>query len=249
MIGSVERYSSTTGKRRASLARGRVLRVLVLALVLYLVLSRFVGSTFRVESHSMEPGLMPTDRIVVSLLAYGPRVPFATTRLPGLGRPQRGDIVVVQPPFLREPTVVSRIIEPLVRFFTLQKVTVHRDLYGAGVTGSMVKRIIALPGDTIRMVGYVLSVRPRGGTDFIPEQQLLGVRYTLKADVGAPGWTSDLPLSGNAAEITLKDNEYYVLGDNRPQSSDSRSWGPVTIDRIMGRVVYRYWPPRSIGTP
>ena len=250
MIGSVERYSSSTGKRRANLAAGRVLRVLIIALVLFLVVSRFLASTFRVDSRSMEPTLAPGDRVVVSLIAYGPRIPFnATGRLPGQGKPQRGDIVVVQPPFLGEPGVFSRIVEPLVSFLTLQKVTIHRDLYGTPVTGYMVKRIVGMPGDTIRMSGYVLSIRTRVGSDFIPEQQLITRRYTLKTDAGAPGWSSDLPLSGSLTDTVLKDNEYFVLGDDRPQSSDSRSWGAVTIDRIVGRVVCRYWPPRSIGTP
>jgi signal peptidase I len=249
MIGSVERYSSTAGKRRASLAGGRFLRVVIIALILYLVISRFLAATYRIESVSMQPSLRPADRVVVSLLTYGPRVPFSQSRLPGLSIPARGDIVVVQPPFLREPNLVSRILEPIASFLTLQKATLHRDLYGTRVTGYMVKRVIGLPGDTLRMSNYVLSIRPRGGTDFIPEQQLIPLHYQIQAANGATGWSNTFPLSGNSAEIVLKDDEFFVLGDNRPESSDSRSWGPLSRDRIVGKIVYRYWPPTSFGTP
>ncbi len=249
MIGSVERYSSTAGKRRANLVGGRVLRVVIIALILYLVISRFLAATYRIESVSMEPSLRPADRVIVSLLSYGPRVPFSPSRLRGLGAPARGDIVVVQPPFLREPNLLSRIFEPIASFFTLQKATLHRDLYGARVTGYMVKRIVGLPGDTLRMADYALSIRARGSSDFIPEQQLIPFHYQILTANGAKGWSDALPLSGNAAEIVLKDDEFFVLGDNRAESSDSRSWGPVTRDRIVGKIVYRYWPPTTLGTP
>ena len=132
-------------------------------------------------------------------------------------------------------------------FFSLQKGTVHRDLYGSRVNGYMVKRIVGMPGDTVRLEGYTLAIRQRGSSEFVAEGQLIPVRYqTLTTQVGK-GWSSALPLSGESAEISLGDDQYFVLGDNRPQSSDSRSWGPVTLDRIVGKVIYRYWPAHAIG--
>ena len=57
------------------------------------------------------------------------------------------------------------------------------------------------------------------------------------------------PFSGNSGEHVLGDGEYFLLGDNRPESSDSRSWGALSRDRIIGKVIYRYWPLRSVGRP
>ena len=247
MIGSVERYSSTSNRRTLSVLGGRLVRVLIIALILYLLVSRFLVSTYRIESVSMEPALTPSDRVIVSAIAFGPRVPFSQARFPGLQSPERGDLVVVQPPFLAEWTVFSRVVDALATFFSLQKGTIHRDLYGSRVNAYMVKRVVGLPGDTVRLKGYTLFVRPRGVSDFVPEQQLSPVRYQVVTNPPGEGWSSPLPLSGESGEISLGDDHYFVLGDNRPQSSDSRSWGAVTLDRIVGKVIYRYWPAHVLG--
>ena len=63
----------------------RTFRVLLIAFILYLVVSHFLVATFRVESVSMEPEVSPADRVMVSLLAFGPLVPFSHSRFPGLG--------------------------------------------------------------------------------------------------------------------------------------------------------------------
>jgi signal peptidase I len=247
MIGSVERYSSSAGRRRANVFGGRLLRVAIIAFVLYLAVFSFVASTYRIESVSMEPGLSPSDRVIVSTLSFGARVPFSQFRFPGLGVPERGDLVVVRPPFLEEPGILLRILEPLASFLTLQKATLHRDLYGSRVNGYMVKRIIGMPGDTVRMKDYVLLIKPQGASDFVPEQQLIPMRYQVLTSLTARGWSASLPLSGNGSEMVLQAGQYFVLGDNRPESSDSRSWGAVTAERIVGKLIYRYWPPLSLG--
>jgi signal peptidase I len=249
MFGSVERYSPAAGRRGAGSLVGRLLRVLLIALVLYVVVSRFLASSYRIESVSMEPALRPADRVIVSVISFGARIPFTTTWLPGTEVPTRGDLVVVQPPFAGEPSLLARILEPLASFLTLQKVTLHRDTYGSRVNGYMVKRLIGIPGDTVRLASFALSVKPRGGSSFVPEQQIVPVHYETTVAQNAPGWSSTFPFSGNSTEITLGDDQYFVLGDNRTESSDSRSWGPVTRERIIGKVVYRYWPPASFGSP
>ena len=247
MIGPIERYSSTARKKRANFIGTRAFRVVLIAFALYLIVSRLLVSSFRIESVSMQPGLDPADRVIVSSISYGPRIPFSNARFPGLARPERGDLVIVQPPFLEERSTLSRILEPVAAFFTLQKATLHRDLYGGRVNSYMVKRVIGLPGDTVRMKDYRLSIKARGSSGFVVEDQVVPVRFRTRVDLSAPGWSSSLPFSGSSEEIVLKDDEYFVLGDNRPESSDSRSWGPVSGSRILGKVIFRYWPPRSFG--
>ncbi len=249
MIGSVERYSSSMRRRRGSFLGSLVFRIIVIALALYLVASHFLVSTSRIESVSMAPTLEPADRVVVSSLAYGPRVPFSNARLPGIGAPQRGDLVVIRPPFVDEQPFFRRLLEPVAAFFTLQKATLHRDIYGARVNASMVKRLVGMPGDTVRLRSYAALIKPAGATQFVPESELLPSRPAAAAPVLPKGWDSSMPLSGTAADLVLGPDEYYVLGDNRQESSDSRSWGPIPRSRILARVIYRYWPVHSIGKP
>lgn len=249
MIGSVERYSSSMRRKRTSLFGSLFFRIVVIALAIYLVASHFLVSTARIDSTSMAPTLEPRDRVIVSTLVYGPRVPFSSARLPGIAEPSRGDLVVVRPPFVEDPPFLRRMFDPIARFFTLQKTTLHRDLYGARVNSSMVKRLVGLPGDTIRLRSYGAFIKPQGATQFVPEAELLPGRPTVSKPVLPRGWDASMPLSGTSADLVLGPDQYYVLGDNRQQSSDSRSWGPIPRSRIMARVLYRYWPLHSIGKP
>lgn len=96
-----------------------------------------------------------------------------------------------------------------------------------------IKRIIALPGDTISI--YRNNVIVNG--QIITEGYLPAGIITRSGAFIKEG-------------ITLKagKNQYFVFGDNRPRSSDSRDWGPITKEEIIGRAFFRYWPPNVIGS-
>ena len=247
MIGTVERYTSSVRKHRVSLWRSGFVRVIVAAFLLWLLVSRFLVSTWRIESVSMSPSLEPADRVVVSLLAFGPRLPFTAVRLPGFDEPRRGDLVVVEPPYASAAPAWRRVLEPIAGFFTGQKATLVRDLEGGRVNRFVVKRVIGVPGDTVRLQDFAASIRPRDASDFTPEAQLIRGRFEPLIEFAPADWEPSLPFSGSATDVTLGPGEYYVLGDNRTSSSDSRSWGPLDAARIVGRVTFRYWPPRSLG--
>jgi signal peptidase I len=114
--------------------------------------------------------------------------------------PERGDIVVFETP--------------------------DRAVVRCGAGGTVVKRLVGLPGDSISMSGGVLHV------DGKPVEE----PYLNGGDHGP-----DFP------ERTLGADEYFMMGDNRGQSCDSREWGPVARDDLIGPVFAVYWPLTRLG--
>ena len=247
MYSTYERYSSGLGSRVGRGLARKLLKLIILTVVLYLVISSMFLTTFQVQSVSMEPLLNARDRIFVSPLVYGARVLFFSARLPALREPQRGDVVVIHSPMYSRPRAPLSLVEPLVRFFSFQRGSVVRDESGRRVPAYMIKRIVAVPGDTIRISGFTAYIRPEDSSAFVDEQELIHGSYQILVDPLPESWAKEHPLSGEHPPLTLEKDQYFLLGDNRRGSSDSRSWGPVTRDRIVGRVLYRYWPLSRSG--
>ncbi len=95
-----------------------------------------------------------------------------------------------------------------------------------------IKRIIGLPRDNISIRNGKISIN----------DDLLNESYLDKQLI-----TSGGSFLGEGKEISVPDGQYLVLGDNRPYSSDSRSWGLVSKDKITGRAWFIYWPPPNVG--
>ena len=89
-----------------------------------------------------------------------------------------------------------------------------------------IKRIIALPGERVEIEEGRIFIFNKEG------DQILNESDYLFSDIFTPG----------KIEINLTKGEYFVLGDNRPASADSRRWGPLTKEYIVGRVFFRAWP-------
>ncbi len=100
-----------------------------------------------------------------------------------------------------------------------------------GTGCDFIKRVIGLPGETVEVKDNTIFVNGKPlPEEYIPED--------FRTDPGA--FTT-----GRA--ITLTQSEYFVVGDNRQYSSDSRAWGPIELSDIVGRAFFRYWPPDSVG--
>ncbi len=95
-----------------------------------------------------------------------------------------------------------------------------------------IKRVIALPGDTIKIEADSVYINDK----------LLDEPYLSS---GTPTHAGAFLTEGVA--VKAGSNQYFVLGDNRNHSSDSREWGPITKEEIIGRAFFRYWPPQSVG--
>ena len=247
MYSTYERYSSGLRSRMGRGLVRKLLKLLILTVILYLIISSMFLATFQVESVSMEPVLQARDRIFVSPLVYGAKFLFFSAKLPALREPERGDIVVILSPMYDRPKVPVSLFEPLIRFFSFQRGSVVTDESGRRIPPYMIKRIVALPGDTIQISGFTAYISIPGSSTFIPEQELVPQNYEVLVGSLPEGWKEEYVFSGELPPVTLGNDQYFLLGDNRQGSSDSRSWGPISRDQILGKVLYRYWPLRRSG--
>jgi len=198
----------------------------VIAVAIWLVLKAFFVEAYRIPTGSMERTLLVGDRLLVNKLAYGADLPFTARRLPGMEHPHRGDIIVFRWP--RD----------------------HRT--------NFIKRVVGVPGDTIAM---------RDGTMFVngqPQREPYAL-HTAVADDPADGefqWqvpyivhsaasdeVATHPSRNNWGPLVVPQQRYFVLGDNRDNSNDSRYWGFVPALLIEGRPIFVYYSyaPDSAG--
>ncbi len=206
---------------------------LVIAVSIALAIRQFVVEPFRIPSGSMLPTLLIGDHLFVNKLAYGPRIPFTDVRLPGFREPQRGDVVVFE---VARPG--GDRIMPV-------------DLAPDGAPSeAFVKRLVGLPGDKIlwkngelHVNGERLAVHPTG-EPFVDER---GKRFGIQSeDLGdcrhaileEPGYSDP---SLNRGSIVVEPGRYFMMGDNRDFSRDSREWGTVRLEELKGPAAILYW--------
>jgi signal peptidase I len=200
-------------KEKATL--GENLRSLGVAVVLFLILRTFVLQTFFITSGSMEDTLLVGDFLVVNRAAVGSRIPFTRIRIPGYSGVERGDILVFDP-------------------------THDPDL-------KLVKRLMGLPGDTLRMENGVLFVNgqaleePYVKEEGVPDESNPAMSWQMQ--ILAPGVDPSTyrPSRDTWGPLVIPEGRYFMLGDNRERSLDSRYWGLLERWRLEGRVSFIYF--------
>ena len=100
-----------------------------------------------------------------------------------------------------------------------------------GTGCDFIKRVIALPGETVEVKNNHIYINGK----ILPEEYIPDDFETRPGEY----------TRGRA--ITIRSDEYFLLGDNRPYSSDGRAWGPVPKDQIVGKAFFRYWPFNVMG--
>ena len=190
-------------------------------LLIVLVLRSFVFEPFRIPSGSMIPTLLIGDFILVSKFSYGLRLPVVHTKILETGAPERGDVAVFR--FPNDP----------------------RQDY--------IKRVIGLPGDRIEYAGQRLTVNgervevsdPGPYVSPVSDALVTGTTRYLE-DLGGVG--HEILLSDNAARPpgnawTVPEGHYFMVGDNRDSSNDSRYWGFVPEGNLVGRAtrIWMHW--------
>jgi len=196
--------------------------------VLFIVffLRSFLVEPFQIPSGSMIPTLQVGDFILVNKFAYGLRVPVLNKTFIPVGKPQRGDVMVFFPPH-----------QPKTYF---------------------IKRVIGIPGDKVRYANNVLylngvEVKQEFVKKAFPEWGSFCMNYRLQLTVvneiidGIPHKMQkcDQPSQLSAVDKTwiVEEGHYFMMGDNRDNSGDSRVWGTVSDDAIVGKAfaVWMHW--------
>ena len=179
------------------------------------VLRSFLVEPFQIPSSSMVPTLLVGDYILVNKFTYGIRLPVIRTKVMSLNEPKRGDVMVFFPPHMNDTYFIKRVIG-------LPGDTVaYRDKQ-IFVNGEPVERVpVADPG----------GLDPRQRVD---RELLGGSQHLMQVDTQRP--------ATDFYEV-VKPGHYFMMGDNRDNSSDSRIWGQVPERDIVGKAfaIWMHW--------
>ncbi len=191
---------------------------LVRALLFYPVLSK---------SDSMSPAISSNSVVLVS---------------PLLKKTERGQVMLINSSGRENHTFLEKTLDFFCRFVSAQQYSVFK---GKEIKPAF-RRVVGLPGDTIYISNYLVYIKPAGKTQFLTEFELTKIKYTLTLPENSAGTDSKIGAIGNMESITLGNNEYFVLADNRLEGFDSRLCGPVKAESFAGKALLIYFPFTNI---
>ena len=208
-------------------------------ILIVFLLRSFLVEPFKIPSSSMVPTLLVGDFIVVNKFTYGIRLPVINKKIVQLGQPARGDVMVFRYP--EDPSL------------------------------DYIKRVVALPGDRIEYRNKRLSINGKPVPlkqleDYLSKERmqfsrryhetLNGVGHEILLEDDAPAFVTPsraFPFAGNCTynmsglACTVPPGHYFVMGDNRDNSSDSRVWGFVPDENIVGRAFFIWLNLNELG--
>jgi signal peptidase I len=207
------------------------------AILIYLVINTFLIAAYRIPSGSMIPTLLVGDWLFVNRAIYGPHIPFTNTHLPSFREPKRGDVVVFVSPY--QPDEAQRGNDP---------------------TPTLVKRMVGEPGDTLYMregvlyvngiaqrQGFGAQARPRPTSSSQPDDTdpLMTWQHRIEVSGTRFGAPPVQPAHDNWGPLLIPPHSYFMMGDNRYDSKDSRYWGVVPRENVRGRPMFVYYSYRA----
>ncbi|WP_295446637.1 signal peptidase I [uncultured Thiodictyon sp.] len=205
-------------------------------ILIVLLLRSFLVEPFRIPSNSMMPTLLTGDFILVNKFAYGLRLPVLNTKFLPIGEPRHGDVVVFKYPVDGKTDYIKRIV---------------------GVPGDQVSyrdKTIYLNGKPQGQVPIGLYTGVASGAGMTGARDALetldGVEHHTLAVPGRP----DLPPGCRVlalGSVTVPPGHYFVMGDNRDNSNDSRCWGFVPEGNLVGKAfaIWMHWDGERTGFP
>ena len=207
-------------------------------LLAVLVLRGFIVEPFRIPSGSMMPTLLVGDFILVNKFSYGLRLPVIHNKITSGDKPKHGDVVVFRYPQDESQDYIKRVI---------------------GLPGDQVSyynRKLSINGEALKYeidhvyqgLGDLNRMQPASGCDrakascqvFVESND--GVDYSVMTNPGTA--------YGINGEVVVPEGHYFVMGDNRDHSNDSRIWGYVPEENLVGKafMVWMHWDWRDSGS-
>ena len=190
---------------------------------------QLLAEAFRIPSGSMEPTLLVGDWLFVNKLRFGPHIPFTSHSLPGYASPTRGDVAV----FISPPQDVTIRISP------------------DQVTPTLVKRIVGIAGDTLLMRDGQLTVNSAvvsSPTAFVlPDvvadqpQAIFTWQHQIEIRGSRFGPPVPTPSLHEWGPLVVPAASFFMMGDNRDDSVDSRYYGPVPRANLLGTPMFVYY--------
>jgi signal peptidase I len=188
---------------------------------LVLLFRSFIAEPFTIPSESMLPTLEVGDYIVVNKFSYGFRLPVIGTKIKAMDDPERGDVMVFK--FPENPKI------------------------------NFIKRVIGVPGDTIKYENKRLYINGEKVEEILVEssenlsssqarhyiETIDGIEHSIRKRLGSSNYN-------NQTEWRIPEGHYFVMGDNRDNSNDSRFWGTVSDELVMGKA-YAIWMHKLPG--
>ena len=182
----------------------------VFVFVMVIIIRYFICEIRWIPSASMRPTLLEGDRIVVERVTHFYK------------KPQRGDILVFYPPFVKPNQSFLGILARRTGIFC-------NDV-------AFIKRVVGLPGEKVE-----IKTLPNGKNVVLINDKPLEEKYILSDYESIP--CSDTMYCG---PMVVPEGKYFMMGDNRGNSEDSRFWGFLPEGRIVGRAIVVFWPLNRI---
>lgn len=202
-----------------------VLALVALVFTFIFLVKHTLFFSVRTRSISMSPDI-PKNAFVL-----------CTPILAGLSR---GEVVLVKEKNTAPHSLVSFVLDGVVRFFTANQIQILHDKNDSSASESL-RRLVGLPGDTIYMKGHVLFIKPKGEKHFLTEFEY-EKKYNASIEALSNSWNDSLGLAADFPERVLDEGEYFVLADNRTSSFDSRVWQSLSKNEITARALVEFFP-------
>lgn len=193
---------------------------IVIALVIAFLIKGLIGTPTVVEQRSMTPTFEPGQRLILNKWSRTIKSEI-----------KRGDVITFEAP-INETEIGVDTKNPIAKYNPKPKNIFKKFAYYSLEIGktSYIKRVIGLPGEHVKI---------ENGKVYINEQELK--EEYLNNDV----YTDSL--EGAFIDLYVPENCIFALGDNRPQSTDSRRFGCIPLEKIESKVAFRFWPLNVFG--